>query len=77
MQRAGHKDMTTALGYIREAETLRAGVFGEAFPPLPAELLESAALGLGSGFGLREPVTPPELNYSRALPGWAQQDLNL
>jgi hypothetical protein len=73
MQRAGHKDMTTTLGYIREAENLRAGAFGDVFPPLPAELLG----GGPQGFVQDRPVTPPELNHSRGMPGWAQQDLNL
>jgi integrase len=35
MQRAGHKSMSTTMGYIRTAEALRAG-FGEPFPDLTA-----------------------------------------
>ena len=36
---AGHADFPTTLGYIREAEALRAG-FGQVFDPVPAALLE-------------------------------------
>ncbi len=32
MHRAGHKDLTTTMGYVREAENLRAG-FGTVLPP--------------------------------------------
>ena len=32
MHRAGHKDLTTTMGYVREAENLRAGC-GTVFPP--------------------------------------------
>lgn len=42
-RRAGHSDFTTTLGYIREAENVRAD-FGTPFPPLPVSLL-------GGGFG--------------------------
>jgi len=35
---AGHADFPTTLGYIREAEALRAG-FGQVFDPVPAALL--------------------------------------
>ena len=45
-QRAGHATFTTTEGYIREAENLRDG-FGQPFPPLPPELLESCGLGSG------------------------------
>lgn len=38
-QRAGHTEFSTTQGYIRQAEELRAGDFGEPFPPLPPELL--------------------------------------
>ncbi len=39
-QRAGHRSFSTTEGYIREAENLRVG-FGEPFPTLPAELVQS------------------------------------
>jgi hypothetical protein len=39
-QRAGHKQFSTAEGYIREAEAVREG-FGVPFPPLPEELVSS------------------------------------
>src|ERR1019366_2221598 len=39
-QRAGHASFSTTEGYIREAETLRAG-FAPVSPPLPAALLEA------------------------------------
>jgi integrase len=48
MQRAGHQDFETTMGYIREAENLAAG-FGEVFPPLPLAALgvpEAAAVPL-------------------------------
>jgi len=40
MQRAGHDEPKTTLGYIREAESVRVAV-GEPFPTLPSELLET------------------------------------
>lgn len=43
MARAGHVEIKTTLGYIREAENLSAG-FGEVFPALPASLLSSGLL---------------------------------
>jgi hypothetical protein len=43
-ERAGHTDFETTQGYIRMAEGLREG-FGEVFPPLPPELLESTGVG--------------------------------
>ncbi len=38
MQRAGHSNFATTLGYIREAESVLEG-FGDVFPPLPAALM--------------------------------------
>ena len=38
MQRAGHTDISTTMGYVRTAEVVREG-FGEPFPELPAVLL--------------------------------------
>jgi integrase len=40
MQRAGHEDFQTTMGYVREAENLAHPV-GEPFPPLPSILLVS------------------------------------
>jgi hypothetical protein len=40
-QRAGHRIFSTTEGYIREAENLREGNFGEPFPPLPIGLYRS------------------------------------
>jgi integrase len=42
MRRAGHEDIATTMGYVREAENLMHSV-GEPFPPLPAALLVSSA----------------------------------
>ncbi|WP_437603965.1 site-specific integrase [Sorangium sp. So ce590] len=42
MRRAGHEDIATTMGYVREAENLMHPV-GEPFPPLPAALLVSSA----------------------------------
>ena len=39
MQRAGHADIATTMGYVRTAEVVRGGTFGEPFPPLPQTLL--------------------------------------
>jgi len=36
-RRAGHKDLETTLKYIRLAEDLNPGAFGDVFPKLPAE----------------------------------------
>lgn len=54
MHRAGHKDLATTMGYVREAENLRAG-FGTVFPPLPSALLEAPRMsqGLSQGSGPR------------------------
>lgn len=38
MRRAGHGDIATTMGYVREAENLMHPV-GEPFPPLPAALM--------------------------------------
>lgn len=40
MQRAGHLNITTTLGYVREAESIGVSV-GEPFPPLPDSLAPS------------------------------------
>lgn len=61
MHRAGHKDLATTMGYVREAENLRAG-FGVVFPPLPASLTDPPAAqrmsqGTSHGAGPR-PKTP-------------------
>jgi integrase len=40
MQRCGHENIDTTMGYVRTAEALRVG-FGEPFPPLPVALLRS------------------------------------
>lgn len=53
MQRAGHADFATTQGYIREAENLRDGDFGEPFPTLPPELLEKDETG-----------NPPPVNWA-------------
>lgn len=53
MHRAGHKDLTTTQGYIREAENVSRD-FGTVFPPLPRELLHSSP---DSSPG---PLAPPE-----------------
>lgn len=42
MRRAGHEDMATTMGYVREAENLVHPI-GEPFPGLPCALLESSA----------------------------------
>ncbi len=42
MRRAGHENIVTTMGYVREAENLVAPI-GAPFPPLPPELLESSA----------------------------------
>ncbi len=39
-QRAAHSSFSTTEGSLREAENRRAG-FGDPFPPLPADLLET------------------------------------
>jgi hypothetical protein len=42
MQRAGHEDFQTTMGYVREAENLAHAIGpGDAFPPLPPALLVS------------------------------------
>ena len=38
MQRAGHTNFQTTMGYIRDAENIRVG-FGEVFPVLPIDAL--------------------------------------
>ena len=55
MHRAGHKDLTTTMGYVREAENLRAG-FGTVFPPLPSSLLRAPRMsqGMSQGAGPRQ-----------------------
>ncbi len=55
-QRAGHASFSTTEIYIREAENLRDG-FGEVFPPLPADLLQSKGPEKATGRGkLRKPA---------------------
>lgn len=41
MARAGHHDMETTLGYVSQAALVRRG-YGQVFPELPAELVESS-----------------------------------
>lgn len=45
MHRAGHKDLSTTMGYVREAENVRRG-FGRVFPPLPQCLLGEGGTGV-------------------------------
>jgi hypothetical protein len=42
MRRAGHENITTTMGYVREAENLEYPV-GEVFPAVPSALLVSSA----------------------------------
>jgi hypothetical protein len=44
MQRCGHENIETTMGYMRTAEAVRDG-FGEVFPPLPDALLRSPGSG--------------------------------
>lgn len=44
MHRLGHKNMSTTMIYVREAEQIAEG-FGDPFPPLPASLLGVTARG--------------------------------
>ncbi|MDB4932457.1 MAG: hypothetical protein JWM10_4941 [Myxococcaceae bacterium] len=48
MHRAGHKDLNTTLGYVREAENVRRS-FGVVFPELPACLLGDAPAAAPAG----------------------------
>jgi len=69
MHRAGHKDLATTMGYVREAENLRAG-FGQVFPPLPACLVSPSAAqrtsqGTSQGTGPRSktPTKPVRFGF--------------
>lgn len=67
MHRAGHKDLATTMGYVREAENLRAG-FGVVFPPLPASLIDPPAAqrtsrGTSQGAGPRAKTTAKQARY--------------
>lgn len=55
MHQAGHEDFKTTQGYIREAEVVGA-TFGDVFPKLPAELVETAASALGGNHPLNQPA---------------------
>ncbi len=62
MHAAGHKDLATTMGYVREAENLR-GSFGDVFPPLPECLLGGAAardIGAGPTGGAGDPDASAE-----------------
>jgi integrase len=50
MHAAGHKDLTTTMAYVREAENVRTG-FGDVFPPLPTCLLGAGAAAAESSPG--------------------------
>ena len=41
MRRAGHEDIATTMGYIREAENLVTPIGDAVFPPLPAALISA------------------------------------
>ncbi len=45
---AGHKRFATTEGYIRDAEPLRRGRFGQPFPPVPLAVLRPASEPLES-----------------------------
>jgi integrase len=73
---SGHDQITTTLGYAKEVSS-RGGRFGEPFPSLPADLIETASTvvrrGRQSG-PLAHSSGPIAANSLKDL--WAQRDLN-
>ena len=75
MRRAGHDNVQTSMGYVKQAEDLT-GDLGTPFGALPASLVAGHPVGAPSDDRSTDRATSGPDRGSNEVSGWAQRDLN-
>ena len=75
MKAAGHKDVATTMGYVRDAEQVSAD-FGDVFPSLPSGLLGAPDPGESLHESLQNPTEPRNSSNVKEKEWRSQRELN-